>query len=172
MADPVNIELGEGLLTLKSSGDVTPIDVGYSSGANFSYTPSYKDIESGIAFSAVKSVMIGEEGVFKIKLQESTMRNLVIAMGLSPSTISSSASSDVIVFGGSAKARVYYLLNYKVAQIDTPAKFYEFVGFKAAAVSGLALNFSRTDERAFEITFKLFPDATQNNILGKIVKDR
>lgn len=169
--DASKIELGEGVLTLKASGDSSPVDVGGTSGANFSYVPNFKKIEIGQSMSPVKTIMIGEEGKFKVKLAESSMRNLAIALGLAPSSVSSSVSSDTITFGGKVSATTYEAV-YTVPQIDTPAKNYVFTFYKAQAVSGLALPFEKSNERFFEVEFELMADASKANALGTIVRER
>lgn len=166
-----NIELGEGILELKGTGDADFVDIGGTQGGDFSYNPSFKDIEIGQAFASVKSVMIGEEGTLKVKVVESTMRNLAIAIGLDPSSIGSSGSADLIEFGG-YKAAQYLEGRYTVAQVDTPTKYYRFRFYKLRVASGLALPFTKSDERAFEVTFKLFASQDHAGALGVIEKDR
>lgn len=169
---PQLIELGEGNLTLKAPGDAAAVDVGGAEGAELSYVPEYLDLEVGQALSAIKTVMIGEKGTFKITLAESSMRNLAIAAGLDPvNNISSSVSDEAIVFGG-FKSETLFLGEYKVPQIDTPTKNYIVTMFKMRPTSGLVLPFKKKEARKFEVTFQLIADTTQNAALGKIVREK
>jgi hypothetical protein len=166
-----DIELGEGTLTLQGPSDGAAVDAGGTQGATLSYKQNFKKIEVGQVFTPVKAIMTAEEASFKVKLVESRVRNLIIAMGLDPVSMVTSATSDSIEFGGRV-APVYYLLNYTVPQIDTPAKNDTYILYRCQATSGLALNFEKNNERVFEITFDCLADSTRGYKIGRVLRDK
>jgi len=168
-----NIELGEGTLQVQmkdpSQGEQT--DVGATLGAELSYSQEIRDVECGQKMSPILSFVIGEEGKFKIKMLESTMYNLALALGLAPDDAPGSASGYTYINFGGSTTNVYSELTYTVKQQANQAKNYIFTLYKARVTGGLVLPMSKEEERAYEVEFTLYPDPDQNDRLGQIKKE-
>lgn len=109
--------------------------------------------------------------MFKVKMLESTLRNLTIAMGLEPATqIGSAGTYDRVIFGGETDD-VYVDLLYTVEQQADTSLDWLFQAYRARASSGLVLPFNKGEERAFEVEFKLYPQTTEPYALGEIKKE-
>ena len=164
--DLTKIELGEGTLGITygvasdGSGGTAIADAGACLGAELSYKKSYKDIEIGQVLAAVKSAVIGEEGTFKIKMLESQIENIAIALGGDPADVVTDAGVSETITMGNDKSTIYHKLIYTVPQVDTPAKDDVITVFRARVEDMAAIGFSKTDERVLEVTFKMFPEST------------
>ena len=174
--DITNIEIGEGVLGITygvdddGSGGTAIADVGATLGAELSYKKNHKDIEIGQVLAAVKSPVIGEEGTFKVKMLESSINNLAIALGGSPSLVTTDATSERYVFGNN-KTTVYHKLTYTTPQIDDSSKDDIIIVYRARVDDISPVGFSKTEERAFEVTFKMFPE-TSNWSLFEFTHDK
>ena len=169
-----NVELGEGTLYVMvtlPNAETVEVDVGATLGAELAFKKEFKDVECGQRLSPILSFMTGEEGTFKVTMKETTMRNLALAMGLEPAGagVSSTAQYTWIRFGGET-ANVYAQLRYVVAQQADATKNWEFLVYKARAISGLVLPFAKEDERSFEVEFKMYPSSVSPYYLGDMKK--
>ena len=159
------IELGEGVLAITygvsddGSGGTAITDAGAALGAELSYKKNYKDIEIGRVLAAVKSPVIGEEGSFKIKLMESSINIIAIALGGTPDDVTTDVTSERYLFGND-KVTTYHKLVYTVPQLDAPTKDDVLTVFRSRVDDVSPIAFSKTDERVFEVTFKMFPETT------------
>lgn len=160
------IELGEGTLAITygvgydGSGGTEIADVGACLGAELSYKKAYKDIEIGSSPAPVKSPIIGEEGTFKIRMLETNINLIAIAMGGSPANVTTDATSEKYVFGGQKGNAVMHKLVYTVPQVDDSAKDDVLTIYRARVEDLAPIAFSKSDERAYEVTFKLFAKST------------
>lgn len=163
--DLTKIELGEGTLAITygvaadGSGGTTISDVGATLGAELSFKKSYKDIEIGQVLAAVKSPPIGEEGTFKVKLMESNINLIAIALGGNPANVTTDAISEKYTFGAE-KTTVYHKLVYTVPQLEASSKNDVLTIYRARVEDLSPVGFSKSDERVFEVTFKMYPITT------------
>lgn len=160
------IELGEGILGITygvgydGSGGTEIADVGACLGAELSYKKAHKDIEIARAPAPVKSPIIGEEGSFKIKMLETQINLITIALGGDPADVTTDASSEKYVFGGQKGNAIFHKLVYTVPQVDDSTKD-DILTIYRARVDDLApIPFHKADERVYEVTFKLFGKST------------
>jgi len=164
--DLIKIELGEGILGITygvgydGSGGTEIADVGSQLGAELSYKKIYKDIEIGRSPAPVKSPIIGEEGTFKIKMLETAINLITIALGGDPADVTTDATSEKYVFGGQKGKAIMHKLVYTVPQVDAPTKDDILTIYRARVEDLSPIVFSKSDERVYEVTFKLFAKST------------
>ena len=165
-----NVQLGAGNLVIRVFPDGPWINCGATSGGELNYAPEMKSIECDQVMAAITTVMIGEEGTFKINMLESTMRNLIIAGGLDPDTdIYGTAASPEYTEFGDKHDPVYFNLKYTVAQTSDTTKDFIYNVWKCMVTGGLNLPFAKKDEQMFEVTFTMFANSdagvgTQNKM--------
>lgn len=140
-------------------------EVGAMLDATFGGKKIYKDISIGAVMAAVKSGVIGAEGEMKVKMMESSMANLIIAMGGDPEDVTTDATSEKYVFGGSAKS-VIFGLKYEVPHLEDATKVDTLIVYRGVPVDMSPIIFSKTEERGFEVTFKLLGEKTRQWNLG------
>lgn len=128
----------------------------------------YKDMEIGRAAAQIKSCVIGAEGEMKIKMIETAMENLVISMGGDPDDITTDATSEKYVFGGSAK-QVVFGLRYQVAHLDNADKKDVLTLYRGIPYDMAPVPFSKSAERMWEVTFKLLGEKDKSWSLGEFV---
>ena len=149
-------------------GDEWPWEnaVGLAVDAEFAGKKLYKDIEVGRVTAAVKSAVIGAEGSMKLKMLESDLRQLVAAMGGDPDDIVTvTDTSETFTFGGTAK-QVVFALRYSVPKLENATKHYILELYRGIPQGISALPFSKTEERQYEVEFKLNGEKNDNWSLG------
>lgn len=143
-----NIRFGEGDLFVKGAGEVVFTDVGATMGAQLSVKKKFKLIEAGSVMAPIGASIIGEEGTFKVRLKETSLRNLALALGLNPADCTTK-----ITFGN--EKDIYYIdaLYYYVPSLVNPT--FKFTSYHSFIESGLNIDFSKQDEVAFDVVFRL-----------------
>jgi len=136
--------------------------------AEFSGKKIFKDIAIGRAKAEVKSCVIGAEGTIKIKMVDSAMATLVISMGGDPEDITTDATSEKYVFGGSVK-QIVFGLRYQVQHLDDADKKDVLTIYRGVPVDMSPIPFSKSGERVWETTFKLQGEKRKNWALGEFV---
>lgn len=141
-------------------------EVGLAVDAEFSGKKIYKDIDVGRVAAAVKSAVIGADGLMKLKMLESDLRQLVASIGGDPDDIVTAAGvSETFTFGGTAK-QVVFALRYTVPKLEDSTKNYILELYRGIPQGVSALPFSKTDERQYEVEFKLNGEKNDNWSLG------
>jgi hypothetical protein len=167
-----NIELGAGYLKVKQTSPTvgTNTDVGACSGANLEVKKTRKEVQCDQVMAPLFDAIVGEEGSFKIKLLEHNMFNLAMAMGLNPDTAPGTAASyNYLTFGGETTPVYFYGMYYVPSQADA-TKLWTYEFYKMECVGGLAMPFSKGEERSYEVEFKLVGDVNNSYALGQIRK--
>jgi len=139
-------------------------EVGASLGAHFQYRQLYKDIEVGQVLAPVKAEKVGEEGSFRITMMESTLANICLSLGLDPQE---AISGDTIYFGDERDVP-WFTLVYLVPQTADSSKEDRLELFRVVPTSGVALPFSKGEERKWEVTFELKPDGEKDYTIGRL----
>ena len=184
-----NIELGAGeLLVCQFAGNTTlfwdagfywdtaaqywpdEYEIGASLNAEYSGKMIGKDIVVGRVAAAVKSATIGAEGSLKVQVAEAGLTNIMIAVGCDPADIVTTGSADSYVFGNDAK-KILFALRYTIPKIDDSTKNQIFELFRATAMGLEAMPSSKTEERVFEVSFKLLGEKNQNWALGSFFNE-
>lgn len=131
----------------------------------------FKDISIGRARVEVKSAVIGAEGEMKVKMIESVMNTLVISMGGDPEDITTDATSEKYVFGGSAK-QVVFGMRYTVSHLDDANKKDVLTLYRGIPSDMAPIPFVKSEERVWEVTFKLQGEKEKNWSLGEFVIEK
>jgi len=111
-----------------------------------------KDISIGRVKAAVKNATIGAKGTFKIKIFESSLENIMIAVGADPRDMVTDTTSEKYVFYNSGKNE-YFTLRYTIPRLDDPNKKDMLEIYKVLPQGLEPLPFSKSDERSFEVSF-------------------
>ncbi len=166
-----NIEIGEGVLYVKASGEAAWTDVGACQGAELAAVQEFQDVECGQVLAAITTFPVMETCKFKVKMLEHTTRNLATALNLHPqSGWSSSGAYDQVIFGNDTDTTWVAFKYVQEQQADTTKNF-QFQSNRSAVQNGLSFTFDKKTERIFEIEFCCFPDTDDSNRLLYIHRD-
>ena len=173
MINSENLELGEGNLTLKLEGDEAAKDVGACEDMSITLTSKTLDISCGQSLLPIDSFIIGEDIKLKVNLKEDTIRNFVLCTGGDPADIYDGETSEIYKLpGGSIRRMPFMEVVYKVPRVKDKTKFVTYTFYKCKADGKLTYAFKKDKERVFTLELTAYPDSTNSDSPGKVVKDK
>jgi hypothetical protein len=169
-----NIEMGGGdmyLQTVGTAGDGTA--VGASRNASIDISSKILSIECDQATYPIEQMIIKNECKGEIELLESSVRNMVLALGGDPDDIVEDTQNHkwTYTIGGTLMAPPEFKLTYKIPRIRDDSKFIIFTFYRIQSSGGLKLTFQREKENTFKFSFTALADPANDNNVGTIVKE-
>lgn len=131
------------------------IDLGATlGGCEFHYIPEYHLTKVDNYTGYAKSTLVSERATAVVRLAESSIANLKVAM---PAGTTSGAATPTSIYVGDGTPHTGYEL--KLSPVDTS---YVITVYKAIVVSEVTLPFVVDGERMVEVTFEALVDTTKD----------
>jgi len=178
-----NIIAGSGILRVAPSGTALPslatlpttwtgfVDVGYTvDGVTMLYTPTFKDLNVDEEMSPIQQLLTAEKFEIKIKMAESAMDNLAIAIAASTFT-NPGTGIKTLDFGSLPSASIpeKILAFQGVSFGGTTDRV--VIAYRAKCTSAVAIHAQRADYVTYDVTFSCLADGTKaiGKRLGQII---
>ncbi len=171
--DTKNLVIGAGEMTLKGKDDVAEVNVGATTGAEFSFNQTTNDVFCDQSVYPIFSYITKGECTGKITMLEATMRNMIIALGGDPEDIVSDTTKETYTFKADLQELINFKMVYKTPRIQDKTKFITVTMNKVQSTKGLTLTFNKEKENTFSFEFKALVDSsTTPPSLGSIAIDK